>query len=228
MKYYRDNEGFIYKKSGEKAQTLYLDCFNEPQCTAGARFSKQTQEIKKIGTHTDEKPTEHVVMKIAFEANLKNEARKVENAGVSVLNLYKRAISVNEGIWLPTNHKPIFLTKLRRIRKYEKEKEKHGQRRPPAPATVDAATSPMTPSQCTRSKTKPTQHTLQTTSPTQPPHQNPSTSSSVGTSPMQSLAPEILANSLGSANEMQGSGSRRKTRNTVSSSTDIFFNFPNR
>lgn len=149
-KYYRDDDGFIYKKSGENPQTLYLDCFNEPQCIAGARFSKQTGQITKIATDSDEKPTEHVALKIAFEVALKNEVRKVENASVSILNLYKRAIAANKGIWLPTNHKAEFLAKLRRIRKYEKEKAKTENRQRRQPEFVDAATSPMPPSQCTR------------------------------------------------------------------------------
>lgn len=86
------------KKSGENQQTLYLDCMNEPQCVAGAKYSKRTGEIMKISTHSDDKPSEHIVLKIAFEASLKNEVRKVQNAGVSVLNLYKRAIAANDGI----------------------------------------------------------------------------------------------------------------------------------
>lgn len=182
MKYYRDNEGFIYKKTGENAQTLYLDCLNEPSCLAGARYSKQTGEVKKLAVHSDEKPSEHVVMKIIFEASLKNAAREAENHGISVLNLYKRAIAANPFIWLPTNHKTCFLTKLRRIRKYEKEKGSV------VPATVDVATSPMPSSPRTRSQTISNATTSKT--PTNMPGkgqtQKSPISASVATSPMPS------------------------------------------
>lgn len=148
MKYYRDNNGFIYTKSGENTQTVYLDCFNSPNCLAGARFTKQTGVFTQLASHSDEIPSENIVLKIMFEANLKNEVRKVENAEISVLNLYKRAIVISKGIWLPINHKSIFLEKLRRIRKYEKEKGKKVNVRPQIgaklkPATADATTSPM-------------------------------------------------------------------------------------
>lgn len=104
-------------------------------------------EVIKISTHSDGKPTENVVAKIGFEASLKNAARNKDNSDVSVLNLYKRAIADNKGISLPTNHQTYFLTKLRRIRKYEKEKEKKGidQQRKPALNTIDIASSPMSP-----------------------------------------------------------------------------------
>lgn len=148
MKYYRDNSGFIYKKSGENPQTIYLDCLNAPNCLAGARYTKETGVFVQLATHSDEKPPENIALKIMFEANLKNEVRKVENGEISVLNLYKRAIVMSEGIWLPINHKSIFLEKLRRIRKYEKEKakkekvqSKNGSKL--KSVTVDAATSPM-------------------------------------------------------------------------------------
>lgn len=148
LKYYRDNSGFIYKKSGENPQTIYLDCLNAPNCLAGGRFTKETGVFVQLATHSDEKPSENIVLKIQFEANLKNEVRKVENAEISVLNLYKRAIVMSEGIWLPINHKSIFLEKLRRIRKYEKEKakkeniqSKNGSKL--KSVTADAATSPM-------------------------------------------------------------------------------------
>lgn len=148
MKYYRDNSGFIYKKSGENPQTIYLDCLNAPNCLAGARYTKETGVFVQLATHSDEKPPENIALKIMFEANLKNEVRKVENGEISVLNLYKRAIVMSEGIWLPINHKSIFLEKLRRIRKYEKEKakkeniqSKNGSKL--KSITVDAATSPM-------------------------------------------------------------------------------------
>lgn len=122
-KFFRCNDGYVYQKSGENSQTTYLDCFNEPGCVAGARFYKGDGRVEKLGTHSDEKPSENVIMRIHFEAFLKKQARLVQHAGQSVLNLYKAALAVNyKGILLPSDHKTSFLTKLRRIRKYEVEK----------------------------------------------------------------------------------------------------------
>lgn len=151
VKYFKGGDGFVYKKSGENPQTIYLDCFNEPNCIAGARFYKQTGHIETFGTHSDEKTDESIIFKIAFETFLKNQARSNEFASTSVLNLYKNALSDNfKGIWLPTNHKSTFLAKLRRIRKYENEKKKVGKvcTRPSRATalTSDASTSPMIPS----------------------------------------------------------------------------------
>lgn len=143
LKYYRDQDGFIYKKSNENAQTVYLDCFNGPSCIAGARIMKQTGEVIKFSNHSDEKPDEHVVLKIIFEANLMSEVRRPENNAISVLNLYKRSLALNRGIWLPIDHKSTFLAKLRRVRKYEKSKKENMQIRTVVAATADVATSPM-------------------------------------------------------------------------------------
>lgn len=147
-KYYRGDDDFIYQKSGENAQTIYLDCLNEPGCIAGARFYKQDRRVEKFGTHSDEKPNENMVMRIHFEAFLKKQARSAQHAGQSVLNLYKAALAVNfKGIWLPSDHKVSFLTKLRRIRKYEVEKKNKPKicRARATVLTVDTATSPFTP-----------------------------------------------------------------------------------
>ncbi|XP_031626282.1 uncharacterized protein LOC116342708 [Contarinia nasturtii] len=128
MKYFKTNDGFVYKKSNENTQTVYFDCFNEPNCIAGARFNKQTGLVEKFGTHSHEKLEESGIFKIEFESLLKNQARSSEFANVSVLNLYKNALAgYFKGIWLPNDHKATFLTKLRRIRKYEKEKVKAGK-----------------------------------------------------------------------------------------------------
>lgn len=51
-KYFRDGDGFVYKKCNENPLTIYLDCLNEPQCLAGARFYKQSGVIEKFGTHS--------------------------------------------------------------------------------------------------------------------------------------------------------------------------------
>lgn len=159
-KYYRDDDGFVYRKTGENGRTIYLDCLNAPNCLAGARIVKEGNEVLKLGNHTDQKPDEHFAMKIAFEALLKIEARKQENESVSVLNLYKRAIKNNSGLWLPIGHQQTFLVKLRRIRKYEKERKKTQRlnvRRGAIPNMVDVGTSPTPPitsPRMTRSQTK--------------------------------------------------------------------------
>lgn len=151
MKYYRDRDGFVYKKSGENSKTVCLDYLREPNCICGARYHKNTHELELISQHSDEKPNEHVIFKFAFEEFLKNESRKSENAKVSVLNLYKRAkCTVFAGIWLPLNHQTLFLAKLRRIRQYEtKEKQKVKSQKnrfnPVSNQTVDVATSPTIP-----------------------------------------------------------------------------------
>ncbi|XP_031636858.1 mucin-17-like [Contarinia nasturtii] len=167
-KYYRCDDEFVYQKSGENAQTIYLDCMNEPGCIAGARFYKKDRRVEKFGTHSDEKPNESVIMRIQFEAFLKKQARSAQYAGQSVLNLYKAALAVQfKGIWLPNDHKASFLTKLRRIRKYEvekKDKAKVHQNRDvvltvdaaTSPLTVDATTSPFTPNTIAQATVVPT------------------------------------------------------------------------
>lgn len=148
VKYYRDKDGFVYEKCGENPKTLYLDCLREPLCIAGARFYKDSGELVVLSTHSDEKPDEHLVHKIAFEEFLKIEVRKKENVHVSALNLYKRAMNSRfKGIWLPPNHQTSFLQKLRRIRDYEIKEKKNAacQNKVDIPAVqmADIATSPM-------------------------------------------------------------------------------------
>lgn len=135
----------MYKKSRENAKALYLDCLNEPTCIAGARYDKDSHELVVFLTHSDEKPDEHLIFKIAFEAFLKVEARDPTKTNVSVLNLYKHAKNTQfKGIWLPTDHQSTFLAKLRRLREYEKEKPKkniHDDMKREAITTADAASS---------------------------------------------------------------------------------------
>lgn len=65
-------------------------------------------------------------MRIQCEAFLKMQARSAQQSGQSVLNLYKNALAINfKGIWLPSDHKGLFLAKLRRIRKYELQKQRN-------------------------------------------------------------------------------------------------------
>lgn len=151
VKYYRDQDGYLYKKSGENSKTLYFDCLRQPNCIAGARYYKDSRELVHFSTHSDEKPDEHLFCKILFEEFLKNEACKSENANTSVLNLYKRAKNHQfKGIWLPNNHQTLFLAKLRRARNYEKTKVALKQSKKTlvsrAPIQlVDVATSPTVP-----------------------------------------------------------------------------------
>lgn len=124
VKYYRDFEGFVYKKSGENTKTIYLDCLRQPNCIAGARYYKDSRELVRFSDHSDEKPDVHLVHKIGFEEHLKNEVCKSENAKMSVLNLYKRAKNAQfKGVWLPPDHQTLFLAKLRRMRNYEKKEK---------------------------------------------------------------------------------------------------------
>lgn len=149
-KYYRSDDNFVYKKSGESPVTIFFDCLNEPKCIAGARLNKRTGLVETFGTHSDEKPDENEVMRIQLEAYLKKQARSAQHVGQSVLYLYKDALAKNfKGIWLPNDHKSNFLAKLRRIRKYEVEKKKQvnanvSQNRANA-KKIDSANSPITP-----------------------------------------------------------------------------------
>lgn len=130
-----------------------MDCFNEPRCLAGARFYKGNGRVEKLGTHSDEKPNENVMLRIHFEALLKKQARSAQHANRSVLNLYKAALAVNyKGILLPSDHKTSFLAKLRRIRKYELEKQRNPKPQQNRTLTVgvDASTSPFTPNTLAR------------------------------------------------------------------------------
>ena len=148
-KFFRDDEGFVYEKSGSNSTTIYLDCFqHETPCVAGARFYIETGEIVKFSTHSHEKPDEHTIFRIEFEAFLKKEVIKHENASTTVLNLYKKARNTQfRQIWLPVDHQSTFLAKLRRIRKYEREKAKSDAKGNRAiigqTLTLDAATSPV-------------------------------------------------------------------------------------
>lgn len=137
--YYRDNNGFIYKKSTSNDTMIYLNCLRQPDCLVEMRFKKQNSETKLLGNHTDPPPDEHIFYKIAFEAHIKKQVKEPKNAHVTPLNLYKQALQHEfKGIWLPDGHKTKFLEKMRRIRKYNKAK-------PPRMRVnaTDASTSPI-------------------------------------------------------------------------------------
>lgn len=59
LKYYRDVDGFIYKRSGKNQTTMYFDCLTEPDCIAGARVNKKTNEVVHFSDHSD-KPDENL------------------------------------------------------------------------------------------------------------------------------------------------------------------------
>lgn len=97
-----------------------------------------------FGNHSAEScpPDAKIKMKIHFEEFLKRAVLADENAALSILNIYKRAIEERyKGIWLPINHRSDFLPVMRRVRNYRKIK--------PNKSTVrlkkDAATSPIGP-----------------------------------------------------------------------------------
>lgn len=145
-KFFEDQNGFIYKKVNENEKTVYYDCFNEPRCLLAARYYKQSKALKMFGTHSECCPPDakmKMKMKIHFEEFLKKDVLANENAAVSVLNVYKRAIDDRyKGIWLPINHRSDFLPVLRRLRSYNKNKPKKSNRGLP-PSKKDAATSPI-------------------------------------------------------------------------------------
>lgn len=123
LKYFEDERGFVYKRVNENEKTVYLDCLNEPRCLAAARFYKEAKEFRLFGNHCAEicPPDGKMKIKIHFEEFLKKDVIEKENAAVSVLNVYKRAVEYRYmGIWLPENHRQTFLTVLRRIRNYQK------------------------------------------------------------------------------------------------------------
>lgn len=122
MKYFEDDQGFVYKRINENEKTVYFDCFNEPRCLVAARFYKSAQQFRLLGNHAEFcPPDEKVKTKIHFEEFLKKDIVKKENAAVSALNVYKRAVENRyDGIWLPENHRQSFLPVLRRIRNYQK------------------------------------------------------------------------------------------------------------
>lgn len=147
-KYFEDENGFVYKRVNENEKTVYLDCLNEPRCLAAARFYKKAKQFRLFGNHVAEicPPDGKMKTKIHFEEFLKKDVIEVENAAVSVLNVYKRAVENRyHGIWLPENHRQSFLPVLRRLRNYQKnndgqpKKSKRG-----AIKTCDAATSSTT------------------------------------------------------------------------------------
>lgn len=129
----------------ENEKTVYLDCLNEPRCLAAARFYKKAKQFYLLGNHAAEicPPDEKMKTKIHFEEFLKKDVIEKENAAVSVLNVYKRAVENRyDGIWLPENHRQLFLPILRRIRyshKSNDSKPKKAQRN--AIEMCDAATS---------------------------------------------------------------------------------------
>lgn len=144
-KYFEDGEGFVYKKVNENEKTVYYDCLNEPRCLVAARFYKRAKAVQMFGNHSEWCPPDSKMkMKIHFEEFLKRDVLDIENAAVSVLNLYKRAIEERyKSIWLPENHRTKFLPVLRRLRNYHKAKpEKSGCAEP---KSKDAACSPIGP-----------------------------------------------------------------------------------
>lgn len=148
LKYYEDANGFVYKRVNENDKTAYFDCINEPRCLVAARVYKQTQQFRMFGNHIEAcPPDEKVKMKIHFEEYLKKAVVDVENAALSVLNVYKQAAEVRyKGIWLPENHRTNFLVVLRRIRSYQKAtvgKPKKSRKGQPQAQKCDVATSPM-------------------------------------------------------------------------------------
>lgn len=136
MKYFEDTCGFIYKRVNENEKTVYLDCYNAPTCLAAAKFYKKNKEFRLYGNHADFCPPDvKVKTKIHFEAFLKKNVTADENVGVSVLNIYKKAVKHRyEGLWLPENHRQTFLPVLRRIRGYQKTKPKNSK-----PAEIESS-----------------------------------------------------------------------------------------
>lgn len=132
----------------ENEKTVYLDCLNEPRCLAAARFYKKAKQFRLYGNHAAEicPPDAKMKTKIHFEEFLKKAVIDEENAPVSVLNVYKRAVENRySGIWLPENHRTSFLVVLRRIRSYHKTNDaKPKKTKRNAIEMRDAATSPAT------------------------------------------------------------------------------------
>lgn len=123
----------------ENQKTVYLDCLNEPQCPAAARFYKDANQFRLFGNHAAQTcpPDGKMKMKIHFEEFLKNDVVREENAAVSVLNVYKQAVEHRyNGIWLPENHRSSFLAILRRIR--DNQKAGHGKTKKSKRGVIDA------------------------------------------------------------------------------------------
>lgn len=205
----------MYKKSGENENTIYFDCFNEPTCTAGARFHKRTERVDHLGTHSDDKPNENIIMRIQFEAFLKKQARSTQHANQSVLNLYKAALAGNfKGIWLPNDHKASFLGKLRRIRKYEVKEKPRNQKivRQNRAIMIDASTSPMSPNNITRAIAVPT--TIPSLRSTRKSTRNIVPSVSSPTSPYMPVATSsrVLTPNIRSAVQSQSNGHQISAR----------------
>lgn len=147
LKYFEDEDGFVYKRVNENEKTVYMDCLNEPRCLVAAKYYKRAKQFKILGNHNVEicPPDEKMKMKIHFEEFLKKDVIQKENTSISVLNVYKQAVETRyKGIWLPQDHRQKFLPVLRRIRDYQKTnvgKPKKSKR--DAINSCDAATSPM-------------------------------------------------------------------------------------
>lgn len=96
-----------------------------------ARFYKKTKQFHLLGNHFAEicPPDQKMKTKTHFEEFLKKEIERSENASISALNVYKKAIENRySGIWLPQNHRQNFLPVLRRIRNYSKTNGGKGKR----------------------------------------------------------------------------------------------------
>lgn len=126
----------------ENNKTVYYDCLNEPQCLLSARFYKITKTVRMFGNHADICPSDSKAkMKIHFEEFLKKDVLAVENVAISALNLYKRAVEQRySGIWLPENHRTVFLPILRRLRNNNRAKP---QKLNVLAKKKDSATSPI-------------------------------------------------------------------------------------
>lgn len=195
-KYFEDENGFVYKKVNENEKTVYFDCFNAPRCLVASRYYKQTSALRLFGNHSEFCPPDSKIkMTIHFEEQLKKDVLAEENAAVSVLNVYKRAIEERyESIWLPPNHQKTFLLVLRRLRDYNKTKPKKSKG--VVMGTKNAATSPVgsqtpanqtiTPANSANAKSS---ECMATTSyATESKDQNEAaTTSDMGTSPMQNM-----------------------------------------
>lgn len=132
-----------YFEVNENEKTVYYDCLNEPRCLVAARLYKQTKSLKMFGNHSECCPPDSKMkIKIHFEEFLKKDVHANENAPISVLNIYKRAINDRyAGIWLPINHRSDFLPVLRRLQAYHKAKPNNSQA--VKSKKKDAVTSPI-------------------------------------------------------------------------------------
>lgn len=68
LRYFEDDNGFVYKRVNGNDKTVYLDCINEPRCLVSARFYKEKKQFRVLGNHIEAcPPDEKVKMKIHFE-----------------------------------------------------------------------------------------------------------------------------------------------------------------